>query len=168
MNTKSTSTSTVAQNADSGAMLQPEIDNGPETETLTFSLLKQEFSAMGAKSFDQSVIPAEGISFYIMRLARVIVVRTEGNFFIGRNVQKDSWNPQVNLAELDGFASSVSRRHAMIHPLEHGYEITDLFSRNGTRLDDRPLMPNKAYPLVSGAQLIIGQEQLMVIYSPAR
>jgi hypothetical protein len=78
-----------------------------------------------------------GITFYVMWLAKVIMVRPKGDFFIGGNVGEEFWNPQVNLAELDGFADSVSRRHVMIHPLDHGYEITDLFSKNGTTLDDR-------------------------------
>jgi len=132
--------------------------------TKTFSLAQQLASNPVKLPMDESLIPADGITFYVMRLAKVIVVHPQGDFFIGRNVEEESWNPEVNLAELDGFADSVSRRHAMIHPLEHGYEITDLFSKNGTMLDNRQLVPNVAYPLVSGVQLSIGREQLMVIF----
>lgn len=132
--------------------------------TKTFTLTQRNASSQGKLPIDESLIPTDGITFYVMRLAKVIVVHPQGDFFIGRNVEEESWNPQVNLAELDGFADSVSRRHAMIHPLEHGYEITDLFSKNGTMLDDRRLVPNIAYRLVSGMQLSIGREQLMVIF----
>jgi hypothetical protein len=132
--------------------------------TKTFTLTERNASNPGKLPMDESLIPADGITFYVMRLSKVIVVHPEGDFFIGRNVEEESWNPQVNLAELDGFADSVSRRHAMIHPLEHGYEITDLFSKNGTMLDGRRLVPNVAYRLVSGMQLSIGKEQLMVIF----
>ncbi|MCE9645520.1 MAG: FHA domain-containing protein [Chloroflexi bacterium] len=145
-------------------MLEEEVDQGPETVTL--ALLPAEISRIAASSIDASMTPVDSISFYILRLARVIVVRPEGVIFIGRNVQTDSWIPQVNLADLDGFARSVSRRHAMIRPLAGGYEITDLGSTNGSRLDGRRLVANKAYPLLSGAQLTVGQEQLMVIYHP--
>lgn len=143
-------------------MTEKKINRGPITKT--FTLVRQQASNLGNLPIDESLIPADGITFYVMRLAKVIVVHPEGDFFIGRNVEEEFWNPQVNLAELDGFADSVSRRHAMIHPLEHGYEITDLFSRNGTMLDDRRLIPNIAYTLVSGMQLSIGREQLMVIF----
>ena len=145
-------------------MNEKKINRGIVTKTFTLAQQQQHASNPGKMPIDESLIPADGITFYVMRLAKVIVVHPQGDFFIGRNVEEESWNPQVNLAELDGFADSVSRRHAMIHPLEHGYEITDLFSKNGTMLDDRRLVPNIAYPLVSGMQLSIGREQLMVIF----
>ena len=143
-------------------MSEKKINRGIVTKT--FTLEQRNASNPGKLSIDESLIPADGITFYVMRLAKVIVVHPQGDFFIGRNVEEESWMPEVNLAELDGFADSVSRRHAMIHPLEHGYEITDLFSKNGTMLDDRRLVPNIAYTLVSGMQLSIGREQLMVIF----
>ena len=143
-------------------MTEKKINRGLVTKT--FTLAQQHASNPGKLPIDESLIPADGITFYVMRLAKVIVVHPEGDFFIGRNVEEEFWNPQVNLAEPDGFADSVSRRHAMIHPLEHGYEITDLFSKNGTMLDDRRLVPNVAYRLVSGMQLSVGREQLMVIF----
>jgi hypothetical protein len=141
-----------------------EIDDGPRT--ISFTLPKEKTSNLEKVQIDQSLIPSDGISFYIMRLGKVIVVRPKGDFYIGRSVNEDSWNPEVNLAELDGFARSVSRRHARITSLNHGYEITDLHSRNGTMLDDWRLLPNKPYPLASGVQLSVGREQLMVIYRP--
>jgi hypothetical protein len=144
--------------------IETDIDAGPKT--ISFTLPKEKTSNLERLPIDESLIPADGISFYIMRLGKVIVVHAKGNFFIGRSVNEDSWNPEINLAELDGFASSVSRRHAMITPLNHGYEITDLHSRNGTMLDDWRLLPNKPYPLASGVQLRVGKEQLMVIYRP--
>ena len=143
-------------------MSEKKINRGIVTKT--FSLAQQLASNPGKLSIDELLIPPDGITFYVMRLAKVIVVHPQGDFFIGRNVEEESWMPEVNLAELDGFADSVSRRHAMIHPLEHGYEITDLFSKNGTMLDDRRLVPNVAYRLVSGMQLSVGREQLMVIF----
>ena len=143
-------------------MIEKKFNRGIVTKT--FTLEQRNASNPSKLSIDESLIPADGITFYVMRLAKVIVVHPQGDFFIGRNVEEESWNPEVNLAELDGFADSVSRRHAMIHPLEHGYEITDLFSKNGTMLDDRRLVPNVAYRLVSGMQLSVGREQLMVIF----
>ncbi len=143
-------------------MIENNIDQGPKT--ITFTLPKAGYSNFAPLNIDESLIPFDGLSFYVMRLAKVIVVHPEGDIFIGRSVEVDSWNPQVNLAELDGFASSVSRRHAMIRPLRHGYEITDLMSTNGTWLNDHRLVPYKTYPLASGAQLSIGKELLMVIY----
>jgi len=134
------------------------------SDTITFTLPKEGALKFDTSSVDKSLIPADGISFYIMRLSKVIVVQPQGDFFIGRYSEEDLWNPQVNLADLDGFANGVSRRHAMIRPLKHGYEITDLQSTNGTTLNDYRLVPSKAYPLAPGAQLSIGKEHIIVIY----
>lgn len=139
------------------------LEDGPKT--ITFTLPKERALDLDVLNIEESLIPADGISFYVMRLKKVIVVHPKGDFFIGRSVD-GVWNPEVNLAEEDGYASSVSRRHAMISPLKHGYEITDLHSRNGTMLDDWRLLPNKPYPLASGAQLSVGRENLLVIYRP--
>ena len=142
--------------------MQKSIDHS--SDTITFTLPKEGALKFDASSVDKSLIPVDGISFYIMRLSKVIVVQPQGDFFIGRYSEEDLWNPQVNLADLDGFANGVSRRHAMIRPLKHGYEITDLQSTNGTTLNDYRLVPNKAYPLAPGAQLSIGKENIIVIY----
>src|SRR5689334_1653542 len=72
-------------------------------------------------------IPTEGISFYLMRLAREFIVRSHENFFIGRSIDPAPSKPMLNLENLDGLGtiSSVSRRHAMVCPTEDGYEIVD-------------------------------------------
>jgi hypothetical protein len=111
-------------------------------------------------------VPEEGISFHIMRLARTFVICSNENFFIGRSIEKIPSKPMLNLENLDGLGtiSSVSRRHAMVCPTEYGYEIVDLFSRNGTWIDEQRLLPNKPYPLPSGSLLRVAQERLLVHY----
>lgn len=111
-------------------------------------------------------IPSDGISFYNIRIARAIIVPSTGNFFIGRSSMEDTTKLMLNSEYLDdlGMSSSVSRRHALICPVEHGYEIVDLFSTNGTWIGDLRLLPNKAYPLTSGDMLRLGQERLLVRY----
>jgi hypothetical protein len=111
-------------------------------------------------------VPRDGISFHIMRLARTFVICSDENFFIGRSIETVPLKPMLNLENLDGLGtiSSVSRRHAMVCRTESGYEIVDLFSRNGTWIDEQRLLPNKPYPLPSGSLLRIAQERLLVHY----
>ena len=104
------------------------------TEITTDALPDQRISDSAIHPIDKSLIPAEGISFYVMRLASAITVRGNKEFFIGRDVDEDIWKPLVDLAELDGYAMGVSRRHALIRPTKNGYEVIDLFSTNGTWL----------------------------------
>src|SRR5688572_21290145 len=104
------------------------------SEAFTAGLTEQPNSEVCPHPLEAMEIPADGISFYIIRIARAIVVPRNGNFFIGRTAMEDTTKPMLNLENLDGLgmSSSVSRRHALICPFGDGYEIIDLFSRNGT------------------------------------
>jgi pSer/pThr/pTyr-binding forkhead associated (FHA) protein len=135
-------------------------------EALTAGLPVQYDTELHPASLEELETPQDGISFYIMRVARGVIVRSDENFFIGRSIDPAPLKPMLNLENLDGLGtiSSVSRRHAMVCPMEDGYEIVDLFSRNGTWLDDQRLIPNKPYPLPSGSLLRVGQERLLVHY----
>jgi pSer/pThr/pTyr-binding forkhead associated (FHA) protein len=135
-------------------------------EALTAGLPNVQDADIYRPQLEELEVPHDGISFYIMRVARGVVIRSRENFFIGRGDENTPSKPMLNLENLDGLGtiSSVSRRHAMICPLEDGYEIVDLFSRNGTWIDDQRLIPNKPYPLPSGSLLRIGQERLLVRY----
>ena len=57
-------------------------------------------------------------------------------------------------------------QHAVIHWTEHGYEMLDLGSANGTWLNEERLVPHKYYPLASGSHLRLGSMRLFVLYHP--
>jgi pSer/pThr/pTyr-binding forkhead associated (FHA) protein len=138
-------------------------------EVLTADLPNEQNLEFDTEFVDESLVPDDGISFYIMRIALAVIVHADESFFIGRaNVKEDPSVPMLNLENLDGLAtmSSVSRQHALVSRVEHGYEITDLLSRNGTWIGGLRLQPNKPYPLACGALLRIGQERLLVRYRP--
>jgi pSer/pThr/pTyr-binding forkhead associated (FHA) protein len=137
------------------------------SEDSTINLPNQQNSETGFEFIDETAIPADGISFYILRLSKSLIM--PGNvesFFIGRNAQEDSAAQILDLEDLEGFAMGVSRRHALVRINEQGYEVIDLSSRNGTWLDGQRLVPNKPYPLRSGTALRVGQERLLVRYRP--
>ena len=143
-------------------MPENKIDHLPEA--LTAKLSNWEDFEINTRSTDELSIPTNGISFYIMRIARAIIVHGDKEFFIGRTGQESSTELMVDFEGFGGFLMGVSRRHAMIRPVKDGYEITDLSSRNGTWLDGQRLFPNKAYPMASGEKLRIGRERLLVRY----
>ena len=51
---------------------------------------------------------------------------------------------------------SVSKLHAHFRSRTGGWELVDLGSANGTRVDGAPLAPNQAHPVQSGAQVEFG------------
>jgi pSer/pThr/pTyr-binding forkhead associated (FHA) protein len=52
----------------------------------------------------------------------------------------------------------------LIRAVEEGYEIIDLNSKNGTWLDGKRLVPNQPNALPSGARLLLGQMDFIVMY----
>lgn len=135
------------------------------SEDSTINLPNQQNSETGFEFIDEATIPVDGISFYILRLSKSLIMPGKvKSFFIGRNAQEDSTAPILDLEDLEGFAMGISRRHALVRVNEQGYEVIDLSSRNGTWLDGQRLIPNKPYPLMSGSALRVGQERLLVRY----
>ena len=55
----------------------------------------------------------------------------------------------------------VSRCHAQINVSNEGYWLTDLNSANGTFLNDKPLVPQEAYPLSNDDCIRIGMFQIL-------
>jgi transcriptional regulator with PAS, ATPase and Fis domain len=56
--------------------------------------------------------------------------------------------------------ASISRQHAALH-LDAPLSIEDLGSANGTRLDGRPLVPNRREPLALGSIIEVGAFRLI-------
>lgn len=82
---------------------------------------------------------------------------------IGREAGTPSEN-MLDLSVLNAFDLGVSRRHAMIRRAGSYFEVFDLFSRNGTWLNARKLLPNQPYRFASGSQLRLGRMQLFIMY----
>ncbi len=135
------------------------------SELLTINMSDQQDTEVANPFIGDLVIPDDGISFYVTRISRAVIVQSDGDsFFIGRSVEESSPAAMLNLEDLNGFAMGVSRRHALIRVTGREYEVIDLASRNGTWLYDQRLIPNKPYLLPDGSLLRIGQERLLVRY----
>ena len=60
-------------------------------------------------------------------------------------------------------AESVSRRHALIRPTDHGYSIVDLGSRNGTWVNGQPAS-DVTVPLRPGDEVELGGQGVVLRY----
>jgi pSer/pThr/pTyr-binding forkhead associated (FHA) protein len=85
------------------------------------------------------------------------------DLIIGREMHAAS-GAMLDLSELDAFNMGVSRRHAMLRRTDSGFELLDLFSRNGTWLNSVRLSPNKPYAFESGSQIRLGRMHLVIAY----
>jgi hypothetical protein len=115
---------------------------------------------------DIKLIPKDGIALSVTGTLKPFYLRINKEFIIGRKPEDPSEN-FLDLSKLDGFNMGISRRHVMIRRAEAGYEVIDLSSTNGTWMNDERLIPEKPYPLKSGARLRIGRLNLLLVYRAA-
>ena len=134
------------------------VNNKDEEETNVLPGLTEETIQKAFKP------PKEGIAIYVRDYAAPIEIRKEHEFTLGRLLTGKLEQDFVNLKPYGGYENGVSRRHALIRHTAEGYEILDLGSTNGTWLNKKRLIPDKPYPLESGAQLRLGRLQIFVIY----
>jgi len=118
------------------------------------------------KSFiDPEWIPENGIGIQVAGETQPIYVPVRNELVIGRTVEYTSPTDDfLDLSNLNAGNLGVSRKHVMIRQTESGYEVMDLTSRNGSWLNNKRLVPNRAYPLKSGSILRIGHMHLLIMY----
>jgi len=147
-----------------GAVLEdPFMDPGAKTKTTNMQALTPE--KIRDWSIDKAAVPDNGIAVYVEGGFNPVYVDSKGEFVIGRKVGTTS-DVSLDLSALGGYRLGLSRRHAVIRRTEHGYEVLDLGSVNGTWLNDERLLPHKAYPLASGSHFRLGSMRLFVLYRP--
>ena len=146
-----------------GAVLEdPFTDPGAKTTNMP-AVVPESFRYW---SIDEAAVPEKGIAVYVEGNFKPAYINSGGEFVIGRKVGKTSDLPKglLDLSPLGGYGHGLSRQHAVIRWTEHGYEILDLGSANGTWLNDERLVPQKYYPLPSGSHLRLGSMRLFVLY----
>src|SRR5262245_34602207 len=125
-----------------GAVLEdPFMDPGLETKKTQIPVVVSE-STKGW-SIDEAAVPENGIAVYIEGEFNPAYIDKRGEFVIGRRSEPNSELPEglLDLSPLGGYGGGISRRHAVIRWTEHGYEILDLGSVNGTWLNHERLVP---------------------------
>jgi len=141
----------------------PFMDPGARTKTSDMPALDPE--KFRGWSVDEAAVPDGAIAVYLEGLFNPTYVDTKGEFVIGRKVDETS-EDLLDLAPVGGYHLGLSRRHAVVRRTEHGYEVLDLGSVNGTWLNNERLVPHKPYPLPSGSHLRLGSMRLIVLYRP--
>jgi pSer/pThr/pTyr-binding forkhead associated (FHA) protein len=99
-----------------------------------------------------------------LRLAngRIFELAGRSTYVIGRR-DSSGLAPDVDLADWNGAAGGVSRRHALVHVIGPTAYIEDLQSRNQTVRNGSRLLPGRRYPLAHGDRLRLGLIELFVV-----
>jgi pSer/pThr/pTyr-binding forkhead associated (FHA) protein len=92
-----------------------------------------------------------------------IGVEVKDQIHLGRaDASDDPAIPKVDLSPYGATGQGVSRHHAAIVKLKDSLHVRDTKSRNGTILNDIPLIDQQVYPLNDGDTLRLGQMQIVV------
>jgi pSer/pThr/pTyr-binding forkhead associated (FHA) protein len=108
-------------------------------------------------------IPENGIAIYLPNLANPFSVRSDDDFLIGRKTD-ESFDNVVDLSPFDAFKMGISRRHVRIQRVGNEYQITDLNSTNGSKLNGKQLPPGVPVTLPNPADLQLGRMRLYLTY----
>jgi FHA domain-containing protein/zinc ribbon protein len=87
------------------------------------------------------------------------------SYVIGRTDPQTGETPDVDLADWNGAANGVSRRHAIIHVVPSGVFIEDTDSLNETIHNEFRLLSGQRYPLADGDNLRLGALTLLIVIS---
>ncbi|HEX5807501.1 MAG TPA: FHA domain-containing protein [Anaerolineales bacterium] len=128
----------------------PDMANAPVAESESF--------------IDTSLIPEGGIGIHIPGAPKPYYLHIYKELIVGRPTDA-TLEAVLDLSEVAAYAMGVSRRHVKIRRTATGFEVIDLGSRNGTWLNSERLIPQKAYPFVSGSQLRLGKIRLLLVYN---
>ena len=135
--------------------------------TRTTEVQTRVMERMGELLIDEALTPVGGIAMYLAGTSEPVFLSSEKEFVIGRKVEDDETTEAfLDLAKFGAYQLGLSKQHAMIRRADHGYEVIDLSSRNGTWLNEEQLMPGRPYPLTSGSQLRLARMRLLVLYRP--
>ncbi|HTX92354.1 MAG TPA: FHA domain-containing protein [Anaerolineales bacterium] len=135
------------------------------TTTKRMDLDANYFSRVIEEEFVQSLeVPVKGISLFILDYIKPIATMEQQEFILGRNRLNVNSNKFVDLTPYGGYEFGVSHRHALIRKESSEYVIIDLDSTNGTLLNRKRIIPNRAYPLPTGTQIRIGKLYLYAVY----
>lgn len=92
-----------------------------------------------------------------------IGIEVKDQVLLGRaDANDDPAIAKVDLSPYGATEQGVSRHHAAIVEIKNSLYVRDTESRNGTILNDIPLIDQQVYPLNDGDSLRLGQLQISV------
>jgi DNA-binding response OmpR family regulator/pSer/pThr/pTyr-binding forkhead associated (FHA) protein len=108
------------------------------------------------------------VELYSQHMDKSIQFKVNGPVVVGRQVQGEDNQPDIDLSQFDAEAFGVSRRHLKLEVQNERLMVTDLSSGNGTLLKGNRLTPETAYAIQSNDSLQFGRLilTLNVLVSP--
>jgi pSer/pThr/pTyr-binding forkhead associated (FHA) protein len=103
------------------------------------------------------------ISLLLLDNGKIITVKGQKEYSIGRTSKGQAIIPDVDLSPYDAHKKGVSRLHAYLKIDKRGVALIDLGSANGTKVNGQRIAPNIDYPLKHADTIVLGSIPMQVI-----
>lgn len=107
------------------------------------------------------------VAFYVDEFEKPIIVPVAGELILGRQPPDTSATARLDLTPYRAVQLGLSRIHAAIRRNGRGFEIVDLGSTNGTRLNQVALEPYIPNALTAGDRLRLALMWLTIDFRPS-
>jgi hypothetical protein len=101
-------------------------------------------------------MPHQALALFVMGAPAPLLLENFDKVILGRTPGGAMENV-LDLSDYGAHQRGVSRRHALISYKDGCFEIEDLNSANGTRINQKRLIPGIAYPLDNNAVILMGE-----------
>ncbi len=130
-------------------------DNVPKQRSKTTALLNG--AVLNDVTQATAIFDDTGIVVMIGDQTVALPVNQKNKVYIGRDVTSRLFSTFIDLTLFGGRELGVSRIHAVIErSLAGTYQLMDLGSMNGSRINGKRLKPFKLYPLADEMKVMIG------------
>jgi pSer/pThr/pTyr-binding forkhead associated (FHA) protein len=103
------------------------------------------------------------IGLRVITTGEIISLIGRDNFTLGRSIEGQAILPDVDLSRFDAYDFGLSRMHAELRFDEGQTHIVDLESANGTIVNGKRILPNKAEQIEHGDIIQLGRLRLQLI-----
>ncbi len=103
------------------------------------------------------------ISLLLLDNGKIITLKGQKEYSIGRNSKGQAIIPDVDLSPFDAHKKGVSRLHAYLKIDKRGIALIDMGSANGTKVNGQRITPNIDYPLKHADTIVLGSIPMQII-----
>lgn len=104
-----------------------------------------------------------GATLYLSDFQRTLPLDKGRSVVLGRAVESEPLQPDIDLTPFDAYRLGVSRRHARLEWQGSRLTITDLNSSNGTRVNGQRIPAGKAVDLHHGDEIRLGKLRIQIL-----
>lgn len=140
----------------------PSRDEGRLEESKNTVPLRIRYSSVGRTTRAHSML-GNDLSLHFLDSGQILPLSDSQEYILGRSSEDQPEKPSIDLTDYQAYEKGVSRLHASIRKAGGGFQIVDLGSSNGTRLNGNRLAPQQAYSLQHGDILSLGKLKVQIL-----